>query len=594
MSAPFIRPPARWFPVAVFALVLLAGCAVQQPDDTFKFVVFGDSQFHSESTFERIVRETELLKPDFVVHVGDMISGYVYEPENVGRQWVKFKEQIAPLTMPFYPTPGNHDITFAGVESVYAEVWGRQPFYYSFDHKNIHFIVLNAVDPNRPYWLSDEEVAWLRDDLEEHRDAENIFISLHPPLYRNNPDNVAAGRDFDWVPIHTLLTQYPVRAVFTGHSHAYDYRILDGIRYFCLNSSGDMRYSNHLMGWSHHFLVCTVDGPQTNFAVVVPGERIYPPEAVDPGERARTQRWLDPEQTLLIPDPAKGPIDDPVSVTIRNRARETRDYTVHWDTEDYRWSFEPWGVNFSLPPGGERNLTFAVSGPEAEVQRKDLPRLKSESPYVNLRGWATTATNTWALFSPPETTAVRRTGTIALDGQLTETAWDDVPAITRLETDEEGTPAPESTTVKVLYDQEELYVGVVGEEPNPAGLSTYAQGEVPLVFGDDDFELYFDPQRDLRTAYRLMVNPKGTKFNSSPKGLFTVNYDVATHVGEKNWSAEFRIPYDSLNAPAPESETVWGFNVRRNRQQSAPAQWDWSKMRTYPPEPAYFGLLRFE
>ncbi len=164
----------------------------------------------------------------------------------------------------------------------------------------------------------------------------------------------------------------------------------------------------------------------------------------------------------------------------------------------------------------------------------------------------------------------------------------------RFEIDTKGTLAPERTEARVLYGPDHLYVAIVGEEPNPGGLAALSHGEIPLVFGDDDFELFFDPQRNLKTYYRLMVNPAGTKFNSSPAGLFTVKYDVATHVGKASWSAEFRIPYSSLDTSRPEPGDVWGLNVRRHRQQADPAQRDWSKMDNFPPQPVYFGLLEFQ
>lgn len=592
--ASVVSRAARRFAAPLLLILLLAGCASRQPDVSYKFVIFGDSQFHSRPTFEKLVREAEVLKPDLALHVGDMIIGYVYSPDSVRIQWNKFREQIAPLSAPFYPTPGNHDITFEEVVPVYAEVWGRRPFYYSFDHKNSHFIVLSAIEPKASESISDEQFEWLREDLEDHADAEAIFVSLHPPLYSNNPKDVESGKAYDWAPVHDLLKQYPVRAVFTGHSHVYDYEIRDGIQYFCLNSSGDMLYSNHLMGWSHHFLVATVTGTKADFAVVTADGDIYPPDAVTPAEHARGNKYLDPEQSLLIPNPAKAPVKTTVTVPVVNRADASRDYTVYWKTGDYRWSFEPWGENFTLGPGESKTLAFTVNGPQGEFARKDLPRLVSESPYTNLGGWKTTATNMWRLFTPPEIEARRGGDRIQLDGQLTEIDWQAAPAISRMETDTDGTPAPEKTIVKILYDDAGLTVGVIGEEPNPAGISAMAHGDLPLVFGDDDFELYFDPPRDLKTFYRLMANSKGTKFNSGPKGLFTVDYDVATHVGDRSWSAEFRIPYTSLNAAPPKPGAVWGFNARRYRMQADPAQRDWSKMRTFPPEPAYFGLLTFQ
>ena len=147
--------------------------------------------------------------------------------------------------------------------------------------------------------------------------------------------------------------------------------------------------------------------------------------------------------------------------------------------------------------------------------------------------------------------------------------------------------------MKVLSDDSNLYVNVKGDEPNPSGLASTAYGDIPLVFGDDDFELFFDTNRDLKTFYRLMVNPKGTILCSGPKGLFTFKFEVKTYVGNNFWSAEFKIPLSEINAKINKGDE-WGFNIRRHRQQAEPAQSDWSKMQEHPPyQPEYFGLLKF-
>jgi len=65
-------------------------------------------------------------------------------------------------------------------------------------------------------------------------------------------------------------------------------------------------------------------------------------------------------------------------------------------------------------------------------------------------------------------------------------------------------------------------------------------------------------------------------------------------VGDKFWSAEFKIPYKEIKTKPPKPGDVWGFNVRRHRQQTEPAQRDWSKMRNFPYQPQYFGLLKFD
>jgi hypothetical protein len=90
------------------------------------------------------------------------------------------------------------------------------------------------------------------------------------------------------------------------------------------------------------------------------------------------------------------------------------------------------------------------------------------------------------------------------------------------------------------------------------------------------------------------VNPGGTILSSGPKGLFTFSFDVKTYVGKDFWSAEFKIPHARINAEPPQKGTEWGMNVRRNRTQAASTVSEWSRMRGFPAQPQYFGILRFE
>lgn len=572
--------------ILFFTLFLFFLIAFNAIAGEFKFVVWGDSQFHNPQTFERIVQETELLKPLFVLHVGDMIHGYTYDPDNARRQWNRFKKQIAPLSVPFYPTPGNHDVTTAEIEPVYGEVWGKERYYYSFDYRDSHFIVLDTFLHQQYETIPEEEMQWLKADLEKNKDAENIFISLHPPLYLSNK--------YDWQSVHNLLKQYPVRAIFTGHSHIFDYRVRDGISYFCINSSGDMLYYNHLLGHSHHFVVVSVKGKDVDYAVVTADGGIYPPDAVPPDAYKEASKYLKEEQTIIIPNPEKGSILTEVTIPLENKTKNERIFVLTWETDDFRWDFEPSGVKTTLKPGESKVVEFLVSGPKGKFTRESLPRLKVSSPYKNERGWSTTLVYYYRLFYPPETTAKRLKIPLTIDGKMDDHAWQKVPAISQLFLDTKGTPAPEKTVVKVLYDDENLYVGIKGDEPNPKGLLAKAYGDLPLVFGDDDFELFFDTNRDLKTFYRLMVNPKGTVLCSGPDGLFSFKFEVKTYIGDKYWSAEFKIPYKEIKATPPKPGDVWGFNVRRHRQQAEPAQRDWSKMRNYPYQPQYFGLLKFD
>ncbi len=552
---------------------------------SYKFIVWGDSQFQNPDVFEEIVKETELLKPSFVIHVGDMIHGYTYDINNARRQWKRFKKQISPLTVPFYPTPGNHDVTTKEIQPAYIEAWGKDKLFYSFDYKNSHFIILNVFLDQQFDTIPNNEFEWLKKDLEKAKNSDNIFLSFHSPLYLN--------KSYNWKPVQDLLKQYNVKGIFTGHYHIYDYRLIDSIPYFCINSSGNMNFVNHLAGHTHGFLYVTVNGSKVDYAYMVDG-KIYAADAVKPDEYKHSAKYFNDDKTIIISDPSVTAIDTTITVEISNNTDIERDYKLTWQTNNYKWNFSPWGDDFSLKPNDIEKIDFTLRGPKGSFLRDELPELKVESPYITLAGAKTESIYYFHLFNPPETAAKYTKEKINIDGIDDEASWKNDFEIDSLYVDFKKTAAEDETNIKVLYDDSNLYVYVKGDEPNPSGLASTAYGDIPLVFGDDDFELFFDTNRDLKTFYRLMVNPKGTILNSGPKGLFTFKFEVKTFVGNNYWSAEFKIPLSEIDAYINKGD-VWGFNVRRHRQQADPSQSDWSKMQEHPPyQPEYFGLLKFK
>src|SRR5262245_48403984 len=66
-----------------------------------------------------------------------------------------------------------------------------------------------------------------------------------------------------------------------------------------------------------------------------------------------------------------------------------------------------------------------------------------------------------AVLQPPEIRAARRSGGVNVDGKLDEAAWTSaVPASEFTQTDpQEGRPGSERTEVRVLVDDEALYIG---------------------------------------------------------------------------------------------------------------------------------------
>ena len=69
-------------------------------------------------------------------------------------------------------------------------------------------------------------------------------------------------------------------------------------------------------------------------------------------------------------------------------------------------------------------------------------------------------------------TAVKTSGPIALDGSLDEPSWRDAPVARGFVQNEprEGQPATLDTEVRVLYDEEALYLGVFAHDDTPGAV----------------------------------------------------------------------------------------------------------------------------
>jgi hypothetical protein len=78
----------------------------------FQFAIVTDrTGSHRPGVFMEGVKRLNLLQPEFVMSVGDLIEGYTEDENQLLREWEEFDGFIDQLEMPFFYVPGNHDIT---------------------------------------------------------------------------------------------------------------------------------------------------------------------------------------------------------------------------------------------------------------------------------------------------------------------------------------------------------------------------------------------------------------------------------------------------------------------------------------------------
>jgi hypothetical protein len=169
--------------------------------------------------------------------------------------------------------------------------------------------------------------------------------------------------------------------------------------------------------------------------------------------------------------------------------------------------------------------------------------------------------------SLPVSHAVRASGRIHLDGKLDESAWAEAP-VTDVFTQVdplEGQPASQKTEVRVVYDDDALYVGA---RLHDSGRVTARLGRRDMPLGDSDwFGVMIDSYHDHRTAFGFDVNPAGVRRDEvktidQDDNSWDPVWEVATARDSAGWVAEYRIPFSQLRFGSA-AEQVWGIQFER-------------------------------
>lgn len=183
----------------------------------------------------------------------------------------------------------------------------------------------------------------------------------------------------------------------------------------------------------------------------------------------------------------------------------------------------------------------------------------------------------------PEVRATRTSGPLVLDGILDEAAWAEAPVIAGFvqARPDRGHPVSERTEVRILYDDERLYVGAELWDREPDKLVIPSLEQDFETGYSDIFGITLDTFLDRRNAFMLLVNPKGAvkeaqdfddsrQENAAWEGIF----EVRTTIHEGGWTVEWAIPFTTLRFDPRKDPQDWGMNLmRRIRRKNEEAYW---------------------
>lgn len=158
---------------------------------------------------------------------------------------------------------------------------------------------------------------------------------------------------------------------------------------------------------------------------------------------------------------------------------------------------------------------------------------------------------------------------LIVDGKLTDPMWQSGTWHGDFIQNEpyEGKAPSQLTFCKILYDNNNLYIGIKALDTSPDSISQRRSRRDEI---DGDFAgILIDSYFDHRTAFAFLVNAAGVKMD----GVFTADGDsedwtwdpiwwVAAEVNEEGWSAEMKIPLSQLRFGRDE-EQIWGLQIAR-------------------------------
>jgi len=196
----------------------------------------------------RAVAETNLLrpKPDFVMFGGDLAQLGTKPELDHGA------EMLSKLNYETRYVMGEHDY-YLDLGEYWSELFGDQ--YYSFDHKGVHFVVLNSIltyhewtferwptpeqrmlemagldNPNgSPFMVGEKQRAWLKADLEKVDKGTPVVVFSHSPIQK-----IYKGWNFwteDAEEVQALLAPFDRTSVIYGHVHQIQYNQIGRISF---------------------------------------------------------------------------------------------------------------------------------------------------------------------------------------------------------------------------------------------------------------------------------------------------------------------------------------------------------------------------
>lgn len=338
-----------------------------QPDK-LQFAIISDLWGGNRpGVFDDAVDKLNLLQPQFVISVGDLIDGKTHDTVIIGKQWKEFNEKVGSLTMPFFYVPGNHDIGNADMEKEWKKRYGRT--YYYFVYKNVLFLVVNTEDGGAS-GIKEEQINYFRKVIAEQKNVRWTFVFMHRPVWQGQ-DRKEEGYE----KIEDALKDRNY-TLFSGHHHTYLYNVKNGKKHFVLGTTGGgIELRGEKFGEYDHVTMVSLNGMDDPKIVNLKLNGIIKEDVVNEKTFPLTQSLINEEwmstpvhvfqhqfeksitPEIIFNNPTKSPL------TISGNLPKIAGYTI-----------SPASIDMVLPPGAKKSQPITVTN--SDNMNVDLSNLR--------------------------------------------------------------------------------------------------------------------------------------------------------------------------------------------------------------------------
>lgn len=433
---------------------------VNNAEETFRFAIVSDRTGGMRGgIFAEAIKKVDMLQPEFVLSVGDLIDGYTEDPAVWNAQWDEFDAIIENLSMPFYYVPGNHDTSNELLTEVWRARHGRD--YYHFTYKDVLFIALNT-DEIEGGGIGEDQVQYFEEVLSENQDVRWTLLFMHRPVW-------SYGDRMGYDGIEEALGERNY-TLFSGHHHHYRYKMHNGMEHFTLATTGGGSWMrNPDVGELDHITWVTMKekGPEVAHIDIngIYGKDLVPEEDYEDIQVLRRGNWLN-IKPLVYENELFERL--PITFTLTNNSKRT--FNISGELKNQNGiRFEPSAIQETLESGSlSKEVTvyaISTSGESSIAELNNSPLIFEMNAGFDRQDRNDISLSTSKVFLLDWKHLLKRTASpITIDGDLSDWPKEEMidvrnPQFVKEDWDWKG-EKDGRFEFGVQYDDQNLYLGI--------------------------------------------------------------------------------------------------------------------------------------